>query len=235
MIPWVLLDSAKTPDGGELRLLQRGDEFSIRAGTAELMNSRQHGSEEALARLACERIGNRSRAQILIGGLGMGFTLAATLAALKPDARVTVAELVPAVVAWARGPLATLFGGSLEDPRVDIRVEDVGRTLKAARASYDAILLDVDNGPEALTQDSNDALYELAGLSIAKSALRPGGVLAVWSSHPDRDFTGRLRLAGFAVEEKRTRAREGKGARHTIWLATNENSPRPNRSRNWKR
>ncbi|RWE79314.1 MAG: hypothetical protein EOS63_15970 [Mesorhizobium sp.] len=222
MIPWVQLDSARTPDGGqELRLKQRGTEFSIMLGTNELMNSRLSGSEEALARLSCERIAGRKRPEILIGGLGMGFTLRAALAALDGDAALTVAELVPAVVGWARGPMSTIFGGCLEDPRVSIREADVGQLIRVRKAAWDAILLDVDNGPEGIVYKGNDSLYDAAGLAAASAALKPGGVLAVWSQGPDGGFTRRLKQAGFAVEEVNTRAHGKRGARHVIWVATN--------------
>ncbi len=222
MIPWTLLDTAEVPgDGGELRLLRRGDEYSIRLGHNELMNSRVHGSEEALASIAFERIGNCARPQILIGGLGMGFTLRAVLRLAAADARVVVAELAPAVVAWNLGLLADVSGGSLADARVSIREEDVVRLIKAARLAYDAILLDVDNGPEALTRKANHGLYDLAGLRAAYASLRPRGVLAVWSAGPDTSFTQRLRQAGFAVKEVRARARGTLGgAHHVIWVAT---------------
>lgn len=219
MIPWVQLDAAPLPDGSELRLKQRGSEFSIMLGTNELMNSRLSGSEEALASLACDRIKGRRNPTILIGGLGMGFTLRAALAAFGPDATITVAELVPAVVGWARGPMAAIFGACLDDPRVDIRETDVGLLIRARPAAYDAILLDVDNGPEGLTHKGNDELYDPRGLAQAHAALKPGGVLAVWSSAPDAGFTRRLSRAGFAVEEVKTRANGKRGARHTIWLA----------------
>ena len=221
MIPWVQLDAAKTPDGEqELRLKRRGSEFSIMLGANELMNSRLSGSEEALAKLSCRKIEGMPSPKILIGGLGMGFTLRAALAELGADAKVTVAELVPAVVAWARGPMAEVFGDCLDDPRVAIAETDVGLLIKSARADYDAILLDVDNGPEGLTRKANDGLYDMAGLSQARAALRPGGVLAVWSSAPDAGFTRRLQRAGFAVEEAKVRAHNKRGARHVIWLAT---------------
>lgn len=226
MIPWLLLDKAPVPDGsGELRLMRRGSEFSIKLGQNELMNSRLSGSEEALATIACEKIRDRKQPRILIGGLGMGFTLRATLAALRSDAHVFVAELVPAVLAWARGPMAEIFGKSLTDPRVSIREVDVGHLIRADGASFDAILLDVDNGPEGLTRESNDALYDLKGLNAAHAALRPGGVLAVWSSGPSPKFTSRLHKAGFEVEEVKVRANGSKGgARHVIWIATRANS-----------
>ncbi|MDB5691982.1 MAG: spermidine synthase [Alphaproteobacteria bacterium] len=219
MVPRELIDTAPIPGGeGALRLFRRGREFSIMLGANELMNSRLSGSEEALAGLACERIAGRPRPHLLIGGLGMGFTLRAALAALGPDARVTVAELVPAVIAWARGPMTALFGGSLEDLRVRIEEADVAQLI-GAHAAWDAILLDVDNGPDGLSRAANDRLYADAGLRAARAALRPGGVLAIWSSAPDPAFARRLHKAGFAVEEHGVRARGGRGARHVIWLA----------------
>ena len=221
MLPWILLDTAQIPGGEDkLRLMRRGSEFSIMLNDIELMNSRVGGSEEALATLSCERINARSETRILIGGLGMGFTLRAALALLGEKAQLVVAELVPQVVAWARGPLAGVFGASLTDPRVRIEETDVGRLIRSARSTYDAILLDVDNGPEGLTRESNNALYDMRGLSAARAALRPGGVLAVWSSSLDRNFTQRLVRAGFSVEEFRVRANASRGARHVIWIAT---------------
>ena len=190
-------------------------------GANELMNSRLSGSEEALARLACAKIGGRRNPHVLIGGLGMGFTLRAALAVLGQDARIAVAELIPEVVAWARGPMAEVFAGCLDDPRVAIRETYVGTPIKAGAATYDAILLDVDNGPEGLTVAANDRLYDHGGLAAARRALKPGGVLAVWSQGPDAGFTRRLRDSGFAVEEVKARAGRGRGARHVVWLATN--------------
>ena len=220
MIPWVQLDSAQTPDGKqELRLKRRGTEFSIMLGSNELMNSRLSGSEEALAKLSCQRIRDPQRPHILIGGLGMGFTLRAALAELGAEARITVSELVPAVVSWARGPMADIFGGCLDDPRVSVVEADVGLLIKSTTTAYDAILLDVDNGPEGLTHEGNDTLYDLAGLRAAGNALRPGGVLSVWSSGPDSGFTRRLRQAGFSVQEVNVRATGKRGARHVIWIA----------------
>ncbi len=221
MIPWSLIDTAHVPGGGELRLMRRGAEFSIMLGGNQLMNSRVRGSEEALATIACERIRSHKKPRILIGGLGMGFTLRAALAALGVDARITVAELVPAVLAWARGPMAEVFGSSLTDPRVSAREADVGQLIRSGSSAFDAILLDVDNGPEGLTRTANDALYDLEGLRAACAALRPGGVLAVWSAGPDLKFTQRLRKAGFAVDEVRVRANGSRGgARHVVWIAT---------------
>lgn len=220
MIPWEHLDSAQIPGGGELRLMRRGAELSIMSGAIELMNSRLSGSEEALASLTCAPLATAARPRVLIGGLGMGFTLRAALADLPPGAEVVVAELVPAVVAWARGPMAELFAGCLEDPRVTVRVADVAELIAEATGAYDAILLDVDNGPGGLNREANDGLYGLAGLAAAARALKPGGVLAVWSATPDDRFAERLRRSGYAVEEARVRATGGKrGARHIIWLA----------------
>jgi len=222
MIRWVQLGVARVPgDGGELRLMQRGAEFSIMAGSIELMGSRLSGSEEALATLTCARVRERPRPHILIGGLGMGFTLRAALAGLGPDAAITVAELVPEVVAWARGPLAAVHGESLSDPRVTVFEGDVADLIVGAQSRYDAILLDVDNGPEGLMRKSNDDLYDAYGLRQAHAALRPGGVLAVWSSAPHPAFTQRLRAVGYDVEDRRVwaKGRPG-GARHVIWLAT---------------
>lgn len=223
MTPWQLIDAAEIPgDGEHMRLYRRGNEFSIQLKSGELMNSRLHGSEDALADHACGRVAARPGARILIGGLGMGFTLAAALRRLGADATVVVAELMPAVVVWNRGPLAELAGAPLLDPRVEVREADVAAVLKGSPAGYDAVLLDVDNGPEGLTRRENDRLYDLEGLETARAALRPGGVLAVWSAGPDAGFADRLRLVGFVVEELRVRARgDGKrgGARHTIWVA----------------
>jgi len=219
VLPLIRLDAVTLEDGQELRLMRRGTEFSIMLGTNELMNSRRSGSEEELATLACERLGGRPKPQMLIGGLGMGFTLRAALAALGPDAHVTVAELVPAVIAWAKGPMADLFQRCLEDPRVNLHQGDVGALIHKARAGFDAILLDVDNGPDGLTRQGNDALYTTGGLAAAYRALTPGGLFSVWSSAPDPAFTRRLKQAGFAVTEIPTRANGKRGARHMIWVA----------------
>ncbi len=220
MVPRILIDTATVPDGGELRLFRRGAEYSIMLGANELMNSRLSGSEEALATLACDRLAGTARPHVLIGGLGMGFTLRAALAGLGAEAVVTVAELVPAVIAWARKPMAEIFAGCLDDPRVRIAAEDVASLIWSADGVYDAILLDVDNGPDGLSRASNGRLYSANGLAAARRALRPGGILAIWSAAPDRAFTRRLGEAGFAVEEVVARGRAGgRGARHMIWLA----------------
>jgi spermidine synthase len=221
MIPWVLVDSAQVPgNGGELRLYRRDNDFSIKiVGHGELMTSRKHGSEDALAELACARLVDSSKPRLLIGGLGMGFTLAAALRQLGKQARVVVAELVPAVVVWNLGPLGVHAGHPLQDTRVTVREVDVARILKSEPNTYDAILLDVDNGPEGLTRKANDWLYGIAGLSATYEALRPQGVLAVWSAGPDREFRQRLHKLGFEVEEVRVHAHGSKGARHIIWFA----------------
>lgn len=223
MIPWETIDTATIPGGTEtLRLKRRGTEFSIMLGTNELMNSRLSGSEEALARLTIERL-TVPAPRVLIGGLGLGFTLRACLPLLPAQARVTVVELVPAVVAWARGPLAALHGDSLEDPRVTVVEEDVGAVIRAAKADWDAILLDVDNGPEGLSRAGNDALYSATGLAAARAALAPGGVLSVWSAGSDRGFTHRLQASGLKVEEIPVRAGTTKrGARHMVWVGRKE-------------
>jgi spermidine synthase len=220
MIPRVEIATVLIPDGGKLRLIRRGSEFSIMLDDNELMSSRLSGSEEALATLTIDRLGAITNPHLLIGGLGMGFTLRAALGRLGPDARVTVAELVPAVIEWARGPLCEIFGASLDDVRVDIVEADVRDVMGIARAKYDAILLDVDNGPDGLTRSSNDWLYSSAGLSAARIAIKPGGMLAVWSANPSDRFSRRLRDAGFEVEIHQVRARRSKGARHTLWISS---------------
>ena len=199
--------------------MRRGDDFMILLDRNELMSSRMSGSEEALGAMTCARLANHAAPRLLIGGYGMGFTLRAVLAALRADARVTVAELVPGVIDWARGPLAALTAGCLDDPRVTVTIGDVGAVM--ALAAYDAILLDVDNGPDGLTRAGNDGLYTARGLARARAALRPGGVLAIWSAAPDAAFARRLGEAGFAVDEVKVRARQnGKGPQHLIWFAT---------------
>jgi len=221
MIPQILRDSAQVPgNGGELRLYQRGKDFSISiVGRGELMNSRVHGSEDALAELTCARLVDSLNARLLIGGLGMGFTLAAALRHVGSQAKILVAELVPAVVEWNKGPLGEHADYPLQDPRVELLVGDVARMIKAEQDTFDAILLDVDNGPEGLTRKKNDWLYSINGLNAAYAALRPRGVLAVWSAGPAQDFLQRLRKVGFKVEEVRVRAHGSKGARHIIWFA----------------
>jgi spermidine synthase len=221
MIPWVHHDTATVPDGGgTLKLMQRGSEFSIMAGARTLMNSRTSGSEMALATLVCARLQGHPDCSVLIGGYGMGFTLRAALGELAGDARILVAELVPAVMAWARGPMAGLTAGCLDDPRVIVHEGNVGDVIASRPARFDAIILDVDNGPDGFSRDANDRLYAVKGLVAARKALRPKGILAVWSAAPDDEFTRRLGTAGFTVEKVKARANKGRGGWHTIWLAT---------------
>jgi spermidine synthase len=222
MIPWKHIDTTAVPGSDvELRLMQRGDEFSMKLGQNELMSSRLSGSEEALATLTCRRLDAIKAPHLLIGGLGMGFTLRAALAVLGPTARITVAELLPAVITWAHGPMAEIFGDSLDDPRAKILSADVIVVIAAKPSAFDAILLDVDNGPEGLIRKANDALYDAKGLKAIRRALKPGGVLAVWSSGPHPAFSRRLRDAGFEVNEVAVRATTKRsGARHLIWFAT---------------
>jgi spermidine synthase len=216
----ILLETSPIPGGGELGLYEHGDDFIIKVqGGQDLMSTRTHGSAEALAEIACREIADRKRVRVLIGGLGVGFTLAAALQHLGRDAEVVVAELVPGVVAWNRGPLGEHAGHPLRDERVTVDEVDVAVTLRAEADAFDAIMLDVDNGPDGLTQEANDWLYSKAGLKASYGALRSGGVLAVWSAGTDRAFTKRLGQAGFQVEEVPVRAHRGKGARHLIWVA----------------
>ncbi len=217
MIPWNEVGRAKVPDG-DLILSQRGEEFAIRLKGSELMNSRAHHSEEKLATFGCAGLENRSGAQVLIGGLGMGFTARAALDSLAPDARVVIGELVPEVVEWNKGPLAPLARAPLQDPRVEVVLGDVGKVISYARNRFAAILLDVDNGPNAFTAPGNASLYGVPGLERARRALVPGGCLGVWSVDDDRAFTGRLRGVGFAVEQHRIPPRMGSGAHHVIWI-----------------
>lgn len=221
MQPRELIDTARIPGGDELRLFRRGRDFMIVLDRNELMSSRMNGSEEALAAMSCARLGARQAPHLLIGGYGMGFTLRAALAALGHDARVTVAELVPEILAWARGPMRDLMAGCLDDRRVNVVEGDVIELIRSGRSSYDAILLDVDNGPDGLTRAANDGLYSVQGLAAISAALRPGGIVAIWSAAPDAAFSRRLSGAGFLVDEVAVRARQnGKGPRHIIWFGT---------------
>src|SRR5687768_7620699 len=202
-----------------MTLTRRGLEYVISTGGRTLMSSRMHGSEEALATLACRRARTLAEPCVLVGGLGMGFTLRATLDVLPADATVVVAELVPGVVEWNRGPLGPLAGHPLKDNRVQVQVGDVGRTLDDRRGEFDAVLLDVDNGPSAFTESSNAGLYDDRGIAAARAALKVDGVLAVWSAREDRKFEQRLRHGRFAVRVESVRARLEKGGpRHTIFL-----------------
>jgi spermidine synthase len=220
MKPRELIGTATVPGGVELRLFRRDDAYMIVLGGNELMSSRMRGSEEALAVMTCERLRGRAAPHLLIGGYGMGFTLRAALAALGQGARVTVAELVPEIIDWARGPMAEMTAACLDDPRVHLVIDDVAAVIASAASAYDAILLDVDNGPDGLTRTANDRLYSMNGLGVAKAALKPGGILAIWSAYSDAKFARRLSDVGFKVEEVSVRARSnGKGPRHVIWFA----------------
>ena len=225
MNPWKLLGQAQTPGGGaELVLYQRGSEFSLKADNRELMNSRVYGSEEAMARLGCQKLAKHPGARVLIGGLGMGYSVRTALDILGKDARVVVAELVPAVIEWNRGVLADLAGRPLDDRRTELHEADVVQFIKAAKGDYDAIMLDVDNGAEAMVREGNNWLYSMPGLTTTYAALRRGGVLAIWSAGPQPAFVRRLRHAGFDVDECKVRARGGSsrkgGAHHVVWVAT---------------
>lgn len=221
MIPWTQLGTAQIPNnGGELKFSQRGDEFSIRLSgiRGELMNSRLYNSEKVLAELGCAHVKSVAKARVLVGGLGMGYTLAAALKSVSADSQVTVAELIPEVVEWNQGPLGNCAKNPLQDPRSQVHIGDVRELLKIRQPTYDAILLDVDNGPEGLTQKDNSGLYSPQGLENIYKTLRPKGMLAVWSAGPDYLFTVRLKKAGFMADTRIVRARPGKGSRHTIFL-----------------
>lgn len=220
MISRTLLGTAQVPGGEELRLFQRGTDFMIVLDRNELMSSRMSGSEEALATMTLDRLAGRKNIHLLIGGYGMGFTLRAALARLDKTARVTVAELVPEIIEWARGPMVELAAGCLDDPRVTLVQDDVSAVIDRSRGDYDAILLDVDNGPDGLVRKGNNRLYNARGLSDAEYALKPGGILAIWSAGADPSFTRRLKDAGYRVDEVAVAARSnGKGPRHVIWFA----------------
>ena len=220
--PWVVLGKARTPDGTELTLTAHASEYVITANRESLMSSRAHGSEDALAVLGCQRARTLAAPRVLVGGLGMGFTLRAALDVLPGSARVTVAELVPAVVEWNRGPLGAVANHPLRDPRVRVDERDVAVTIRSNRAAFDAVLLDVDNGPAAMTSASNAALYSSDGLSRLRDALTPGGILALWSAREESRFERTLCAAGFQVQRERVHTRSNKrGARHTILVAHN--------------
>lgn len=220
MKPQTILDGASTPEGGEVVLYERAGVYTIRVNGVELMSSRAHGSEEELARLACEAIGERRRPRVVIGGLGLGYTLRAALDALPKGAEVWVVELLGAVVEWNRGPLSHLAGRPLDDPRVAVEVGDVMDRLRTCEAAFDGVVLDVDNGPDGLTMAANERLYRESGLATIHRALRPQGVLGVWSAEPDSAFARRLSRAGFNVTSKSVAARSGgSGPWHTVFLA----------------
>lgn len=230
MIPWTQLGSAQIPNnGGELKFSQRGEEFSIRLSgiRGELMNSRVYNSEQVLSELGCAHLTSTDNAQVLVGGLGMGYTLAAALKAVTNTSIVTVAELIPEVVTWNQGSLGRCAGNPLHDSRTNVHIGDVAQLLTNNPSAFDAILLDVDNGPEGLTQDNNNWIYSLAGLEEIYKTLRDNGVLAIWSAGPDYLFTVRLKNAGFKVDTRIVRARKGKGSKHTIFLAKKSLSKTP--------
>jgi len=219
MRPWELLDTSKVEgEAHDMKLYRRGDEFSIKTGYSELMNSRMHSSEDVLAELGCDHIRHQKKARVLIGGLGMGFTLATALKHLADDAEIIVAELVPAVVSWNQTFLAALANHPLNDKRVSIYQGDVGNLIRSNSASFDAILLDVDNGPEGLTRQENSALYSPRGLKFTMESLKTKGVFAVWSAFPEPRFTKRMNQAGFLTKEVPCRAHGKKGSKHMIWL-----------------
>jgi spermidine synthase len=219
--PWERLGRAEAPDGKALELRRRAHEYLILADGYDLMSSEDEGSSRALAELGCAHLRRGERARVLVGGLGMGYTLRAALDATGPNAAVEVCELVPAVAAWNGEELAALADRPLEDPRAELRVEDVRASIRRARGRYDAILLDVDNGPEALAHPQNAALYGRRGLEEARAALRPGGVLGVWSFSDEPRFTRRLEALGFAVRVHRVDgSRKGRGRHHYIWISS---------------
>lgn len=225
MIARELIGTAQVPDGEELRLFRHGRDFMIVVGGNELMSTRMRGSEEALAVMSFTRIAGSKQPRMLIGGYGMGFTLRAALAQLPDNAHVTVAEIVPEIIEWARGPMAEVAAGCLDDRRVNLAQGDVADVIAGSPGAFDAILLDVDNGPDGLVRADNNRLYTAAGLRTAGRALRSGGVLAIWSAARDEAFTRRLKSAGFIVDEVTVYARydkqgNGKGAKHVIWFAT---------------
>lgn len=234
MKPWIELGTAQIPNnGGVLTLRQRDQEFSISLSgpRGELMNSRRYNSEQQLSVLGCAHLKNRKGARVVVGGMGMGYTLAAALEALPGQAEVIVADLIPEVVEWNRGPLGECAGRPLDDSRVVVHIGDVGELLVKRDGEYDAVLLDVDNGPEGLTHSDNNWLYSVEGTSSIYKSLTPGGVLAVWSASPDTVYANRLKKAGFQVEVKTVRERPGKGARHAIFVATKASARRTGRRR----
>ncbi len=218
MKKWVPVDKTLTAGGKTVSLHEHDGDYAIRVDGATLMSTRQHGSEELLAELACAHLKGKRRARVLIGGLGFGFTLKAALSVVAPDATVVVAEILAAVIAWNRNPSFHLAAGSLEDPRVIVLHRDVREVIGEARGGFDSIILDVDNGPAALSADGNRRLYDRAGLQSARAALRPDGCVAFWSAAPDPAFEKLMSGAGFMVEVRSCRSRSNSGRRHTIFL-----------------
>lgn len=220
MIQRELLGTAQVPGGAELRLFRHDRAFMIVLGSNELMSTRMNGSEIALATETIARLKDLKAPRLLIGGYGMGFTLRAALEKLGTRAQIVVAELVPEIIEWARGPMTDVAAGCLEDPRVELVMGDVAQCIRSPSGGYDAILLDVDNGPDGLTRADNNGLYSSRGLRSAMAALRPGGLLAIWSAARDEGFTRRLKATGFEVDEITVSARtNGKGPKHVIWFA----------------
>jgi spermidine synthase len=223
MLPHILLETADIPNSkNKLKLIQTGKQFSIWISgdrEMELMNSHVHGSEEALAEMACTIIARRKDPNVLIGGMGMGYTLSSALTHLLPNAKITLGELVPAVVEWNRGVLGELAGHPLNDKRVKVEIGDVGKLIRAGESTYDAILLDVDNGPQAITTSNNNWLYSFHGLTAARNALKPKGIFAVWSVTNEPQFTNRLEKCGFKVTVEKVRTQGHKGSHHVVWLA----------------
>jgi spermidine synthase len=215
---WTTVDKTVTPDGKTIALDEHDGSYTIRVNGAPLMSTREHGSEEKLAEFGCAGLKEKPSARVLIGGLGFGFTLKAALAAVAADASVVVAEILASVIAWNRNPLLPLASGALADSRVTVIQQDVREVMRRERGGFDSILLDVDNGPAAVTADDNAELYTAAGLKLARAALRPDGCVAFWSAEPDRPFEGLMARAGFEVEVRRSRARPGGGTRHYIFL-----------------
>lgn len=223
MKPWILLASALAPGGSKMTLVQRDDTFVIRVDSQELMSSRHHASEDALATLTCAELGPKAR--VLIGGLGLGYTLRTALDLVAPTARVDVSEFVPEIVEWNRGPLAHLAKRPLEDKRTHVIVKDVARVIAESPGTYDAILLDVDNGPAALSAPGNANLYGEPALARSRAALKPGGVFAVWSAGEDQRFRRKLENVGFEVKIRHPRSHGEKGTRHVVWLASVAEQP----------
>ena len=223
MKPQIILATAQTPDGGKMELYQHDHDFLIKINGQELMNSRHHESEQELARLGCANLSSRRAPRVLIGGLGMGYTLRQTLDMLGPTAHVLVSELLTAVVDWNRKYLKDLNGGPLDDKRTDLITGDIFQLLSRSIHKFDAILLDVDNGPSAITDSGNDRLYSPAGIQACRRALRKQGSLAIWSSEPSKVFEQLLISCGFKVRRYRAKAYQGGNSKpFFIWVAAED-------------
>jgi spermidine synthase len=228
MKPQIKLATAQTPDGGEMVLYQHDRDFLIKINGRELMNSRQHESEQELARLGCAHLSGRKTPHILIGGLGMGYTLRQALDMLGPNANVVVSELLTAVVNWNREYLGGLNGQPLEDQRAELITGDIFQLILQSTGKFDAILLDVDNGPSAMTDSSNQRLYSLAGIQACRYALRKQGSLALWSAEPSKDFEQLLMSCGFHVRRYRVKAYQGSNSKKFfIWVAAEDETILP--------